>query len=301
MAETLPARTLFEKIWDEHVVADLGGGAHLLHVDRHYLHELCVSRGFPTMHKRGLEVRNPALTFAAPDHIVSTAPGRTGGAFPWSIKVMDTMRIETEKAGIRMFDIGEEGQGILHVIGPELGLTLPGTTVVCGDSHTCTNGALGALAFGIGISEVVHILATQTIVQRKPKTMRAMLEGTLSRGVYSKDLILALIGKVGAAGGAGYAIEYAGSAVRALEIEARMTLCNLSIELGAKIGMIAPDEKTYAYVKGRRFSPKGAQLEAATAHWKTLPTEARRSSTRRSRSKSRRSRRRSPGAPAPRT
>jgi len=268
------ASTLFEKIWDEHVVADLGGGANLLHVDRHYLHELCVSRGFPAMHERGLAVRNPDLTFAAPDHVISTAPGRTGGAFPWSIKVMDTLRIETRKAGIRLFDIGQEGQGILHVIGPELGLTLPGTTVVCGDSHTCTNGALGSLAFGIGISEVVHILATQTIVQRKPKTMRVTFEGALPRGVYSKDLILALIGKIGAAGGAGYAIEYAGSAVRALGLEARMTLCNLSIELGAKIGMVAPDEKTYAYVKGRRFAPSGPRFDAAVAHWKTLPTDA---------------------------
>jgi 3-isopropylmalate/(R)-2-methylmalate dehydratase large subunit len=184
------------------------------------------------------------------------------------------VRIETGKAGIRLFDIGEDGQGILHVIGPELGLTLPGTTVVCGDSHTCTNGALGALAFGIGISEVIHILATQTLVQRKPKTMRATFEGIPPRGVYSKDLILALIGKIGAAGGAGYAIEYAGSAVRALELEARMTLCNLSIELGAKIGMVAPDDKTCAYVEGRRFAPTGAQFDAAVAHWKTLPTDA---------------------------
>jgi 3-isopropylmalate/(R)-2-methylmalate dehydratase large subunit len=187
---------------------------------------------------------------------------------------MDTMRIETAKAGIRLFDIDQDGQGILHVIGPELGLTLPGTTVICGDSHTCTNGALGALAFGIGISEVVHILATQTIVQRKPKTMRANLEGAMARGVYSKDLILALIGKVGAAGGAGYAIEYAGSAVRALDLEARMTLCNLSIELGSKTGMVAPDEKTYAYVKGRRFAPSGAHYDAAVAHWKTITTDA---------------------------
>src|SRR4029078_10175407 len=159
--------------------------------------------------------------FAAPDHVISSATGRTGVAFPCSIKVMDTMRIETANAGIRLFYIDQDGQGILHVIGPELGLTLPGTMVVCGDSHTCTNGALGALAFGIGISEVVHILATQTIVQRKPKTMRVTLDGALPRGVYAKDLILALIGKLGAAGGAGYAVEYAGSAVHALELEAR--------------------------------------------------------------------------------
>ena len=267
-------QTLFEKIWNEHVVADLGGGVSLLHVDRHYLHELCISRGFPSLHERGLAVRNPDLTFATPDHVISSAPGRTGGAFPWSIKVVAMMRIETAKAGIRLFDIDEDGQGILHVIGPELGLTLPGTTVICGDSHTCTNGALGALAFGIGISEVVHILATQTIVQRKPKTMRATLEGAIPRGVYSKDLILALIGKIGAAGGAGFAIEYTGSTVRALEIEARMTLCNLSIELGSKTGMVGPDEKTYAYVKGRRFAPSGEQYDAAVAHWKNLATDA---------------------------
>lgn len=267
-------RTLLDKIWNEHVVADLGGGVSLLHVDRHYLHELCISHGFPTLNARGVPVRNPALNFATADHVISTAPGRTGGAMPWSIKIVDMLRVETRKAGIRLFDIGEDGQGILHVIGPELGLTLPGTTVICGDSHTCTNGALGALAFGIGISEVVHILATQTIVQKKPKTLRASLEGAIPRGVYAKDLILALIGKIGAAGGAGHAVEYAGSAVRSLDIEARMTLCNLSIELGAKIGMVAPDEKTYAYVHGRRFAPAGAQYEAAVAHWKTLATDA---------------------------
>lgn len=266
--------TLLEKIWNEHVVADLGGGVSLLHVDRHYLHELCISHGFPTLNARGVPVRNPELNFATADHVISTAPGRTGGAMPWSIKIVDMLRVETQKAGIRLFDIGEDGQGILHVIGPELGLTLPGTTVICGDSHTCTNGALGALAFGIGISEVVHILATQTIVQKKPRTMRASLAGALPRGVYAKDMILALIGKIGAAGGAGHAVEYAGSAVRSLDIEARMTLCNLSIELGAKIGMVAPDEKTYAYVHGRRFAPAGAQYEAAVAHWKTLATDA---------------------------
>ena len=255
-------------------MADFGGGVCLLHVDRHYLHELCVSRGFPPLQARGLPVRNPELTFATADHIVSTAPGRAGGASPWTIPVMDTLRAETRKAGIRLFDLNEQGQGILHVIGPELGLTLPGATVVCGDSHTCTNGALGALAFGIGISEVVHILATQTLMQQRPKTMRAWLRGTPARGVYAKDLVLALIGRIGAAGGSGYALEYAGDTVSALEVEARMTLCNLSIELGAKIGMVAPDDKTYAYLQGRRFAPAGAALATAVGHWKTLPTDA---------------------------
>ena len=295
-------QTLFEKIWDEHVVADLGGGANLLYVDRHYLHELCISRGFPTLHERGLAVRNPDLTFAAPDHVISSAPGRTGGAFAWSIKVMDTMRIETAKAGIRLFDINEDGQGILHVIGPELGLTLPGTTVVCGDSHTCTNGALGALAFGIGISEVVHILATQTIVQRKPKTMRATFEGVLPRGVYSKDLILALIGKIGAAGGTGYAVEYAGSAVRALELEARMTLCNLSIELGAedrhggaRTKRPTPMSRDAAFLPRARSSRPPSHTGSLS---RRTPTQ---SSMRRYRSRFPACRRRSPGAPAPKT
>ncbi|MGA7984372.1 MAG: aconitase family protein, partial [Burkholderiales bacterium] len=265
------ALTLFDKIWNAHVVADLGGGTALLHVDRHLLHDLGGGKALAEVAARGLRVRNPELTFATADHVISSAPGRTGGAHDWAQVLIDSLRLETRKAGVRLFDVGGDEQGIVHVIGPELGITQPGTLVVCGDSHTCTNGALGALGFGIGASEILHVLATQTIEQRKPRTMRARFEGMPPKGVYAKDLILALIGKLGMSGGVGYAIEYAGAAVRALGMEGRMTLCNLSIELGAKIGMVAPDETTYAWLEGRPFAPRGAQREAALAWWKTLP------------------------------
>ena len=250
------AATLFDKVWDAHVVVDLGGGKALAEIAG-----------------RGLSVRNPELTFATADHVISSAPGRTGGAHDWAQVLVDSLRLETRKAGVRLFDVGDDAQGIVHVISPELGLSQPGTLVVCGDSHTCTNGALGALGFGIGASEIVHVLATQTIEQRKPKTMRARFEGALSKGVYAKDMILALIAKIGMAGGVGHAVEYAGGAVRALGMEARMTLCNLSIELGAKVGMVAPDEATYAYLAGRRFAPRGTLWDAALAWWKTLPSD----------------------------
>ncbi len=265
--------TLFEKVWAAHAVADLGGGYALLHVDRHLLHDLGGGKALAELGERGLAVRNPELTFASADHVVSTAPGRTGGAFDWANKLVDSLRLETRRSGIRLFDVGEDGQGIVHVIGAELGLTLPGALVVCGDSHTSTNGALGAIGFGIGSTELVHVLATQTIVQKKPKTMRVRFEGRLPSGVYAKDMALALIGRVGAAGGAGYAVEYAGEAVRALGMEGRLTLCNLSIELGAKIGMVAPDETTFEYLKGRRFAPSGNQWEPALASWKTLASD----------------------------
>ena len=267
------ALTLFDKVWNAHVLADLGGGAALLHVDRHLLHDLGGGKALAEIAERGLRVRNPELTFATADHVISSAPGRTGGAHDWAQVLVDSLRLESRKAGIRLFDVGGDEQGIVHVIGPELGITQPGTLVVCGDSHTCTNGALGALGFGIGASEMLHVLATQTIEQRKPKPMRARFEGRPPKGVYAKDLILALIGKVGMAGGVGYAVEYAGGAVRALEMEARLTLCNLSIELGAKVGMVAPDETTYAWLKGRRFAPRGAQWDAALAWWRTLPSD----------------------------
>jgi len=267
------AATLFDKVWDAHVVVDLGGGVDLLHVDRHLLHDLGGGKALAEIAGRGLSVRNPELTFATADHVISSAPGRTGGAHDWAQVLVDSLRLETRKAGVRLFDVGDDAQGIVHVISPELGLSQPGTLVVCGDSHTCTNGALGALGFGIGASEIVHVLATQTIEQRKPKTMRARFEGALSKGVYAKDMILALIAKIGMAGGVGHAVEYAGGAVRALGMEARMTLCNLSIELGAKVGMVAPDETTYAYLAGRRFAPRGTLWDAALAWWKTLPSD----------------------------
>jgi 3-isopropylmalate/(R)-2-methylmalate dehydratase large subunit len=265
---------MFDKIWDQHVVADLGDGVQLLHVDRHLMHELSGHRGQLELRKRGIRMRNPELTIGSMDHVVSTAPGAKGGNAAWADKMIETFRIESRQAGVKVYDIGEDGQGIVHVVGPELGFTLPGVTLLCGDSHTCTHGALGALAWGIGSSELTHVLATQTIVQQKPRTLRARFEGRPPRGVTAKDLILALIGKIGTAGGVGCAVEYAGEAIRDLDIEGRMTVCNLSIELGAKIGMIAPDQKTYDYLKGRRHAPKGALWDQALAHWKTLPSDA---------------------------
>ena len=265
---------MFDKIWDQHVVTDLGDGVQLLHVDRHLMHELSGHRGQLELRKRGMRMRNPELTIGSMDHVVSTAPGAKGGNAPWADKMIETFRIESRQAGVKVYDIGEDGQGIVHVVGPELGFTLPGVTLLCGDSHTCTHGALGALAWGIGTSELTHVLATQTIVQQKPRTLRARFEGKPPRGVAAKDLILALIGKIGTAGGVGCAVEYAGEAIRDLDIEGRMTVCNLSIELGAKIGMIAPDQKTYDYLKGRRHAPSGALWTQAVEHWKTLPSDA---------------------------
>jgi 3-isopropylmalate/(R)-2-methylmalate dehydratase large subunit len=266
--------TLLDTVWDAHVVAELGGGVQLLHVDRHLQHDLGGGKALEEIRQRGLKVRNPELTFATQDHVVSTVPGRSGGAHDWANVLVDSMRLEAKRAGVRLFDVGTETQGIVHVIGPELGLTLPGSLVVCGDSHTCTNGALGAIGFGIGASEIVHVLASQTIVQKKPRSLRASFEGALPRGVVAKDMILALIGRIGASGGNGYAAEYAGSAVRALGMEGRLTLCNLSVELGAKIGMVAPDETTFEWLRGRPFAPQGALFEQALAHWRTLPSDA---------------------------
>lgn len=267
-----PGRTLLAKIWDQHVIAKMGDDTDLLHVDRHLLHDLGGSRGLLDLKSRNLSVHNPELTFATPDHAISTAPGRAG-----TIKIgqdlLAALRVETSASGIAMFDIDEPGQGIVHVIGPELGLSLPGCLIVCGDSHTCTHGGLGALAFGIGSSELTHVLATQAIIQRRPKTMRVKFEGALPFGVTAKDLILALIGQIGAAGGTGYAVEYAGSAIRDLPVEGRLTICNLSIELGAKMGLIAPDEKTYEYIRGRAYAPKGEMWDRAVAAWRQLPSD----------------------------
>lgn len=269
----MAGRTLFDKVWDEHVVEDLGDGMQLLHVDRHLMNELSGHRGQKELAKRGLTTRNPDLTLGTLDHVVSTSPGRDGGNAPWADAIIQIFRAESRKAGFPVHDFGDDGQGIVHVVGPELGFTLPGALLVCGDSHTCTHGALGALAWGIGTSELTHVLATQTLVQARPKTMRVRFEGALPKGVGAKDMILALIGRLGTAGGAGYAVEYAGEAIRALDMEGRMTICNLSIELGAKVGMVAPDEKTFAYVEGRRYAPTGKLWAQALEHWKTLPTE----------------------------
>jgi 3-isopropylmalate/(R)-2-methylmalate dehydratase large subunit len=266
------AATLFDKIWDRHVVANLGDGYALLHISRHLMHD-GGSRAFLAIKERGYTVRNPELTFATFDHVISTEPGRTAETNPALTARIYSMRADAKAAGVRLFDLGEPGQGIVHVIGPELGLTLPGTLLVCGDSHTCTHGGMGALAFGIGSSEVVHVLATQTIVQRRPRQLRATFEGTRAPGVTPKDMILHLIGVIGAAGGTGYAVEYAGSAIRALDVEGRLTICNLSIELGSKCGIIAPDETTFAHLAGRPYAPTGEAWDAAVGDWRTLPSD----------------------------
>ncbi len=265
-------RTLLAKIWDQHVIAGISDDTDLLHVDRHLLHDLGGSRGLIDLKSRNLPVHNPELTFATPDHAISTASGRAG-TIKTGQELLAALRTETAASGIRMFDIDQPGQGIVHVIGPELGLSLPGCLIVCGDSHTCTHGGLGALAFGIGSSELTHVLATQTIVQRRPKTMRVTFDGRLPFGVTAKDLILAVIGHVGAAGGTGYAVEYAGSAIRDMPVEGRLTICNLSVELGAKMGLIAPDEATFAYIRGRPYAPQGEMWERAVAAWRTLQSD----------------------------
>jgi 3-isopropylmalate/(R)-2-methylmalate dehydratase large subunit len=266
-------RTMLAKIWDQHVIARISDDTDLLHIDRHLLHDLGGSRGLLDLKSRNLPVHNPELTFATPDHAISTAHGRTGTS-KVGLELLEGLRAETSASGITMFDVDQPGQGIVHVIGPELGLSLPGCLIVCGDSHTCTHGGLGALAFGIGSSELAHVLATQALIQRRPKTMRVKFEGKMSAGVTPKDLILALIGHIGAAGGTGYAVEYAGSAIREMPVEGRLTICNLSIELGAKMGMVAPDEKTCDFIRGRRYAPQGALWDRAVAAWRQLPSDA---------------------------
>jgi len=266
------ARTLFQKIWETHVVCPLGEGIDLLHVDRHILSDLGGARGLGDLARRGLGVRNPELTFATPDHVVSTEPGRTGGRAEWADRMIETLRTEARKRGIHVFDL-DSGQGIVHVLGPETGLTLPGALVVCADSHTCTNGGVGAMGFGIGSSELLHVLATQTIVQKRPMTMRVNFKGRPGPGVEAKDMALALMAHLGASGGSGYALEYAGEAVRSLGPEARMTLCNLSIELGAKIGMVAADDAVFQYLHGRAYAPRGADWDRAVDQWRRLPSD----------------------------
>jgi 3-isopropylmalate/(R)-2-methylmalate dehydratase large subunit len=262
-----------DKVWEEHVVADLGDGFELLHVDRHMLHELSSDVAFAQVASVAASLRNPELTFATQDHVISTAPGRDDDSNPGSADYIRTMRRNAQEHGVELFDLGDPRQGIVHVIAPELGIALPGTLLVCGDSHTCTVGGVGTLAWGIGTSEVAHVLATQCIVQRRPKTLRARFLGRAPAGVVAKDLALFLIGRLGARGGDGYAVEYAGPAVEALEVEARLTLCNLSIELGARIGHVAPDEKTYAYLDGRPYAPSGEVRERALEAWRGLPSD----------------------------
>jgi 3-isopropylmalate/(R)-2-methylmalate dehydratase large subunit len=264
--------TLFDKVWSSRVIKELGDGVSLLHIDRHLIHDLEAGPRLNDLQRAGYPVARNDLTFATPDHAVSSAVGRTTDSNPTGGRLLRAMRRGTARTGIRLFDLGSPGQGIVHVVGPELGLTLPGSLIVCGDSHTCTHGGFGALAFGIGSSEVGHVLATQTLRQRRPKAMRLRFEGTLGTGVTAKDMILHAIGQLGTAAGRGYAVEYAGAAVRALSLDARLTLCNLSIEMGAKIGMVAPDDRVYDYLAGKPYAPTGALFERAVAYWRTLPT-----------------------------
>lgn len=269
----MAGKTLFDKVWEPHVVARLGGDAVLLHIDRHLMHDLGGPVGLAELKRRGYRVRNPELTFATPDHAVSSAPDRMEDTNPTGGRLLRGLRAGAAEAGIRLFDLGEPGQGIVHVIGPEQGISLPGLTIVCGDSHTCTHGGVGALAFGIGSSELLHVLATQTLVQRRPRRMRVSFDGRLPEGVLPKDLILHLIARHSAAGGVGHAVEYAGPAIRAMGAEGRMTICNLSIEFGAKIGMVAPDETTFQFLSGRPYAPKGRAWDLALAHWRDLPSD----------------------------
>ena len=267
----MPPRTLFAKIWDAHLVHQEPGRPPLLYIDRHLVHEVTSPQAFEGLRLAGRKVRRPELTTATMDHNVPTTDRSLPILDPVSKQQMDTLAANCAQFGVPLYDLNSEDQGIVHVIGPELGLTQPGMTIVCGDSHTATHGAFGALAFGIGTSEVEHVLATQCLPQAKPKTMQIRCAGVLAASVTAKDLILAIIGKIGTAGGTGYAVEYTGSAIRALSMEERMTVCNMTIEAGARAGMISPDEKTYDYLRGRKFAP--GEFDAAVARWQKLPTE----------------------------
>ena len=266
-------RTLFEKLWDAHIVREFPGQPTLLYIDLHLVHEVTSPQAFDGLRTAGRRVRRPELTVATVDHNVPTTDRSLPISDPIAAKQIETLRSNCRAFGIPFFDIDSADQGIVHVIGPELGLTQPGMTIVCGDSHTSTHGAFGALAFGIGTSEVEHVLATQCLPQNKPRSLLVMTRGALPEGVTAKDLALGIIGRIGTDGATGHAIEYAGDPVRALSMEGRMTLCNMSIEAGARAGMIAPDETTFAYLKGRRFAPSGSAWDEALAHWKTLTTD----------------------------
>jgi len=267
------ARTLSEKIWDQHLVHRAEGDPDLLYIDLHLVHEVTSPQAFDGLRLNGRGVRRPDLTVATEDHNVPTEAIDQPIADPISRKQVEVLRANTSEFDIVEHAMGTPGQGIVHVIGPEQGLTMPGMTIVCGDSHTATHGAFGALAFGIGTSEVEHVLATQTLHQHVPDTMAVNVEGELPDGVTAKDLILAIIGRIGTGGGIGSIIEYRGSAIRGLSMEGRMTVCNMSIEAGAKAGLIAPDDVTFAYLEGRAHAPKGKDWEAALEHWRSLPTD----------------------------
>jgi 3-isopropylmalate/(R)-2-methylmalate dehydratase large subunit len=266
-------RTLFEKIWDEHVVASPPGQLPLLYIDLHLVHEVTSPQAFDGLRASSRKVREPRRTIATVDHNVPTDPRGTPIRDPIAKRQIEALQRNCREFGVRLFDMDSAEQGIVHVIGPELGFTQPGMTFVCGDSHTSTHGAFGALAFGIGTSEVEHVLATQCLPQRKPKTLLLDVQGRLAEGVSAKDLVLGIIGKIGTDGATGHVVEYAGDAVRALSMEGRMTVCNMSIEAGARAGMIAPDDITFAYIKGRRFAPAGHDWDAAVERWRSLAAD----------------------------
>ncbi len=266
-------KTLAEKVWDEHVVRSTPGEPDLLYIDLHLIHEVTSPQAFDGLRLANRKVRRPDLTLATEDHNVPTLDWDKPIADPVSKTQVDTLRKNAADFGVRLHPLGDIEQGIVHVVGPQLGLTQPGMTIVCGDSHTSTHGAFGAIAFGIGTSEVEHVLATQTLMQAKPKTMAVTVNGSLPAGVTAKDLVLTLIAHTGTGGGQGYIVEYRGQAIEELSMEGRMTVCNMSIEWGAKAGMIAPDQTTFDYIEGRPEAPKGADWDAAVEHWKTLRTD----------------------------
>ncbi|MBV9665779.1 MAG: 3-isopropylmalate dehydratase large subunit, partial [Actinobacteria bacterium] len=267
------AKTLSEKVWDRHVVHHAEGEPDLLFIDLHLVHEVTSPQAFDGLRMSGRTVRHPELTLATMDHNVPTLAIDQPVADPISAKQMEVLAANCAEFGVPLYAMGDANQGIVHIIGPEQGLTQPGMTIVCGDSHTSTHGAFGALAFGIGTSEVEHVLATQTLPQQRPGTMAVIVDGELPAGVTAKDVILALISRIGIGGGTGCVLEYRGSSISALSMEERMTVCNMSIEGGARAGMVAPDDTTYEYIAGRHYAPKGADWDAAVARWKQLPTD----------------------------
>ena len=268
------AKTLYQKVFEAHVVHEAAGETPIIYIDRHLVHEVTSPQAFDGLREKGRKVRRTDRTWATMDHNVSTTSNDINASGEMARVQMQTLMKNTEDFGVPLYGLNHKWQGIVHVMGPEIGLTLPGTTIVCGDSHTATHGAFGALAFGIGTSEVEHVLATQTLKQSRAKTMKIEVTGKVGPGVTAKDIVLAIIGKTGTAGGTGYVVEFCGTAIQALTMEERMTVCNMAIELGAKAGMVAPDQTTFDYLHGRPFAPKGADWDAAVAYWSTLKTDA---------------------------
>jgi 3-isopropylmalate/(R)-2-methylmalate dehydratase large subunit len=267
------AKTLFDKVWEKHIVKNIDGGPAVLYIDKHFIHEVTSPQAFTGLNKRAIKVFRPKQTIATADHNVPTINQHLPIKEELGRLQVEALIKNCAEHGVELYGLGHPYQGIVHVIGPELGITQPGNTIVCGDSHTSTHGAFGAIAFGIGTSEVEMVLSTQCLMQTKPKLMRINIEGNLNKGVVSKDIVLYILSKISASGATGYAVEFAGSAITALSMEARMTICNMSIEMGARCGMIAPDETTFNYIKGKKFAPQGADWDKALAYWKTLFTD----------------------------